>query len=214
MRYRRTPGASPSGTTLTAQRLATAGTDAFSVGVTGDAADRFVLNADGKQEWGAGTGATDLFLYRVSAGRAALGASDNYLEVGNLGFGADTPGIKHPSASIAALYVQSGNTFVDGGSLHLRANGSTRVSLSPSQTTFSASAKFDATTTWGDAVNIVLGTTTGTKIGTATTQKLGFFNATPVVQPASPGADATDLASVITLANNLKARLVALGLTG
>ena len=31
-------------------------------------------------------------------------------------------------------------------------------------------------------VNIVLGTATGTKIGTAITQKLGFFNATPVVQ--------------------------------
>jgi hypothetical protein len=33
--------------------------------------------------------------------------------------------------------------------------------------------------------NIVLGTTTGTKIGTATTQKLGFYNATPIVQPSS-----------------------------
>ena len=36
-----------------------------------------------------------------------------------------------------------------------------------------------------DAVNISLGTTTGTKIGTATTQNLGFWNATPIVQPAS-----------------------------
>jgi hypothetical protein len=34
-------------------------------------------------------------------------------------------------------------------------------------------------------VNIALGTTTGTKIGTATTQKLGFYNATPVVQPSA-----------------------------
>lgn len=33
--------------------------------------------------------------------------------------------------------------------------------------------------------NMVLGTTTGTKIGTATTQKLGFWNATPVVRPAA-----------------------------
>lgn len=31
-----------------------------------------------------------------------------------------------------------------------------------------------------DATNIVAGTTTGTKIGTGTTQKLGFWNATPV----------------------------------
>ena len=34
-------------------------------------------------------------------------------------------------------------------------------------------------------VNIVLGTTTGTKFGTATTQKLSFYNATPVVRPSA-----------------------------
>lgn len=38
------------------------------------------------------------------------------------------------------------------------------------------------------ALNVRLDTTTGTKIGTATTQKLGFFNATPVVQQTSSGA--------------------------
>jgi hypothetical protein len=36
--------------------------------------------------------------------------------------------------------------------------------------------------TMADATNIALNTTTGTKIGTATTQKLGFYNAAPVVQ--------------------------------
>lgn len=35
--------------------------------------------------------------------------------------------------------------------------------------------------------NIVIGTTTGTKFGTATTQKIGFFNSTPIVQPNSTG---------------------------
>jgi hypothetical protein len=34
----------------------------------------------------------------------------------------------------------------------------------------------------GEANDIAVGTTTGTKIGTATTQKLGFFGVTPVVQ--------------------------------
>ena len=38
------------------------------------------------------------------------------------------------------------------------------------------------THTLADAANIVVGTSTGTKIGTATSQKLGFYNATPVVQ--------------------------------
>lgn len=36
--------------------------------------------------------------------------------------------------------------------------------------------------TMADAKNFILNTTTGTKIGTATSQKLGFFNAAPVVQ--------------------------------
>ena len=39
--------------------------------------------------------------------------------------------------------------------------------------------------TFSDAQNIVVNATTGTKIATATTQKLGFWNATPVVQPAA-----------------------------
>jgi hypothetical protein len=36
-----------------------------------------------------------------------------------------------------------------------------------------------------DGSNIILGTTTGTKIGTSTTQKLGFYNAAPIVQPGA-----------------------------
>lgn len=36
-----------------------------------------------------------------------------------------------------------------------------------------------------DADDISFGTTTGSKIGTAVTQKIGFWNVTPVVQPAA-----------------------------
>ncbi|MES2531937.1 MAG: hypothetical protein V4636_12945 [Pseudomonadota bacterium] len=35
-----------------------------------------------------------------------------------------------------------------------------------------------------DGLNIAVNATTGTKLGTATSQKLGFWNATPVIQPA------------------------------
>jgi hypothetical protein len=45
-----------------------------------------------------------------------------------------------------------------------------------------------------DAKDIMLATGTGTKIGTATTQKLAFYNATPVVQPAA----VADLATTFT----------------
>ena len=62
-----------------------------------------------------------------------------------------------------------------------------------------------------DGLNLSLGATSGTKIGTATTQKLGFYNATPVVQGASV-ADATDAATAITQLNALISRIEALGL--
>ncbi len=48
--------------------------------------------------------------------------------------------------------------------------------------------------TLADAANLAVGTTTGTKIGTAPTQKLGFYNATPVVQPT--GAALTALSTL------------------
>jgi hypothetical protein len=39
--------------------------------------------------------------------------------------------------------------------------------------------------TFQDATNLTFQTTTGTKIGTATTQKIAFWNTTPIVQPAN-----------------------------
>ena len=48
--------------------------------------------------------------------------------------------------------------------------------------------------TFANGTNIVLNTTTGTKIGTATNQKLGFYNATPIVQPTG---------NIITALSNL-----------
>lgn len=67
--------------------------------------------------------------------------------------------------------------------------------------------------TLGNSHNLILGTTTGTKIGTAAAQKLGFWNAAPVVQPTGMPAAATDLASVIALANHIRSNvLLATGL--
>lgn len=55
-----------------------------------------------------------------------------------------------------------------------------------------------ANTTISDAKNIILNATTGSKIGTATTQKLGFFNATPIVQPAANTDTSTGAAGSTT----------------
>jgi hypothetical protein len=42
-----------------------------------------------------------------------------------------------------------------------------------------------------DGINLTVGSTTGTQIGTATTQKLGFFGHTPAVQPTMGAATAS-----------------------
>lgn len=59
--------------------------------------------------------------------------------------------------------------------------------------------------------NIQTDTSIGTKIGTSTTQKISFYNATPVVQPSAV-ANATDAASAITQLNLLLTRVRTLGL--
>lgn len=101
-----------------------------------------------------------------------------------------------------------------------------------------ASSNFVDHLTIAEAKNIIVGTTTGTKIGTSTSQKLGFFNKTPVVQPVganqaaltdSTGGTAAfslvdvtgshsqsilnaNFASLARLVNQLRSDLVTLGL--
>jgi hypothetical protein len=101
--------------------------------------------------------------------------------------------IKNTAGAPKIALLANGSSYIIGGSLGL---GTTTPS---------------SLLHLGDAGNITVGTTTGTKIGTATTQKLGFYNATPVVQPIAV-ADATDAATAITQLNALLARMRDLGL--
>lgn len=74
-----------------------------------------------------------------------------------------------------------------------------------------------------DGANILLGTTTGTKIGTLATQKIGLWGATPVVRPTGWGAPtgtatrtafSTDSVTVQGVAERLKALIDDLTTTG
>lgn len=58
------------------------------------------------------------------------------------------------------------------------------------------------TLTIADAKDITLGTATGSRVGTSATQKLGFWNATPVVQPQTTG---TAVLTVVGLGTALRA---------
>lgn len=99
--------------------------------------------------------------------REAIGLS----RYGSLyGSGAITPNSGNPNL----LFSPSGQTIVNS------ALGQTVVIANNTNTILAIS---NATVTFTDAINISFGTTTGTKIGLATTQKLAFWNATPIVQP-------------------------------
>jgi hypothetical protein len=75
------------------------------------------------------------------------------------------------------------------GALFVQTDGSAGSVLYVNEGTV-ASCDFNPVASGGTSVsledgsNLVLGTTTGSKIGTAATQKLGFWNATPAVQPS------------------------------
>lgn len=86
-----------------------------------------------------------------------------------------------------------------GGANVTVANGTDGNTLLPQGAQVGVSSPTTVTAkglTFIDGNNVILGTSTGTKIGTATNQKLGFYNSTPVVQTTG----STDvLAGLVTL---------------
>jgi len=84
-----------------------------------------------------------------------------------------------------------------GGALVFRTSttlgsGTTLQSLVSRLTISGGAVTTDASTaTWADALDFVFGTATGTKIGTSASQKIGFWSATPIVQPTTAVGPAT-----------------------
>jgi hypothetical protein len=65
---------------------------------------------------------------------------------------------------------------------------------------------------FADTYNMKFNTTTGTKIGTATTEKLAFFNSTPVTQRSFISSPSADSASLKTAVDAIRTLLSDLGL--
>jgi hypothetical protein len=83
-------------------------------------------------------------------------------------------------------------TILDGGGTAGNPTFSTPQDIHTGATMTLAGANLTGGATVGsgtlslsDSVSVATGTSSGTRIGTATSQKIGFWNATPVVQPAS-----------------------------
>lgn len=77
-----------------------------------------------------------------------------------------------------------------------------------------ARVAFQVLGSFAEGANLTFGTATGTQIGTASTQKLGFFGATPVVQPTLGAATAGGTWTSVEqgMLNRLTAMARALGL--
>lgn len=139
----------------------------------------------------------------------------------NLPSAADAPGtltgirIVGPASQTKPLQEWYGaGSGTPGSRVDSGGNLASRTAIKLMDATFSSDIiKLDPTAlTLTAGINIVLAATTGTKLGTATSQKLGFWNATPVVQPAGTPAAATDAATTQALVNSLRASLITIGL--
>jgi hypothetical protein len=111
-------------------------------------------------------------------------------------------GIKITAAAaaggLAVAVISSGGNE----NLTIDAKGSGTIAFN---TTGTGNLLFKRAMTVTDAKDIAVGTTTGSKIGTAVTQKIGFWNVTPVVQPASANqAAVTTSVTTTATTTNLK----------
>lgn len=156
--------------------------------------NRFLLTTSSRQ-WNTGAITTQREVYITSPTYSFVGASTIT--------SAYTLYVEAPTASTNATITNnyalglSGDLSLLGGNRLIR--GSNAITLdcgsgSGINMFVNGASYFSITAnnlTVGDATNFVLNTTTGTKIGTGTTQKIGFWNATPIVQPTTAVAAST-----------------------
>lgn len=99
-----------------------------------------------------------------------------------LGFFGATPVVKPANTSDLKDLLIALGLLITGGATPLNLDGGAITA---------GDSNVLGSTTITEAKDITLGTTTGTKIGTATNQKIGFYNKAPVVQPAALTAQLT-----------------------
>lgn len=137
------------------------------------------------------TTSPDTLIRRVSSGVIQFGTDGAFpsaytLQISNSIGGATN--INGPNFTIRAGF--STGTGV-GGSLIFQVSpaGSSGATLNAGVSALTIAAT--RVITIADAFDLAFNATTGSKIGTATTQKIGFWNATPIVQPTTAVAAAT-----------------------
>lgn len=152
--------------------------------------------------------------------------NDNAANILQIGIDAASPSaqkISGPDATTAgnaggAVSIEGGNGLTTGAGGALNLDGGDSPSGTDGNVVLAGTrggVVISGATTISEGINVTTGTTTGTKIGTATTEKLGFYNATPVVQQtnvANPTGGAIIDAEARTAIDAILTRLEALGL--
>jgi hypothetical protein len=122
------------------------------------------------------TGSNNLFIGSSAGAYLANGVTSNQTSGNSVFIGVNSKALS------------AGNTNQTVIGYNATGNGSNTVTIGDTTVTDNyIRGNFNVT----DARNFIIGTTTGTKIGTATTQKLSFWNATPIVQPTTAVAAST-----------------------
>ena len=164
---------------------------------------RFSLGALGQITWQStnrtDSGSIDLLLVRKAAATLQLGL--------------DAAGVTNQMLTAASRITSDGvgaNLTIAGGNGRGGAGGSLILSTYDTASTGVIGTLRTRLTldtagllTFADAVDMAFNATTGTKIGTATTQKIGFWNATPVVQQILATGGGATVDNVISLLQTL-----------
>lgn len=179
---------------------------------TGDTFDRFAQFVSGQMRWGPGNATTDVSLDRIGVGKLSLTANagltmPNFTAMDYTQFVLTS---KLASDILPRLEIYPQGSIWFGPGTDTVPTGGISSTDSAIERNASGGLDFWAANTLpmqlgannmslSDGVTVTTGTTNGTKIGTSTTQKLGFFNATPVVRRNAPST----LQSVITALSDL-----------
>lgn len=162
-------------------------------------AKRLFMRMVGGLQVGLNTGGTSLEIQSLISNVDFLGISGNTGTFNFYGGGAYNSGAGivltgSSNSSIGANIIRFYNgAFTARGQISAAGNWNLGTSTTDAgyKLDVGGTTRLQGNVTISDTYNLSLGSTTGTKIGTSNTEKLGFWNVTPIVQPTTSVTSAT-----------------------
>lgn len=137
-------------------------------------------------------GSDDLFLTRRAAANLRFGAADAAAPVAQtLSVQSVVAGTSNTAGANFTITGSQGTGTGAGGSIIFQVAPAGGSGTAQNALTAALTLAASKVITVADTFDLEFSTGTGTKIATATTQKIGFWNATPIVQPTTAVAAAT-----------------------